>query len=125
MKSLIFASALLLAVTAQTAPQVDSPIDSKTLEALRQNVCSEVVDYAKSEGLKKYKMRHCLKNLEVSYIDEKYNVDSNAPVKYEIHFQDDYAKELMDTEQWIMCEIFITEPINPDNYEFFYCSIEG
>lgn len=103
----------------------DSPIDVKIIEALRQNVCQDVVNYAKDEGLKNYRLRHCLKNLEVSYVSEIYNVDAKAPAQYKIDLEDDYAKELMPTEQWIMCEVYMTEPLDPDNYEFSYCSIEG
>ena len=70
-------------------------------------------------------MRHCLKTLEFSYVDEIYSVDPDAPIQYKVVFQDDYAQELIETEQWIMCEIELTEPMVPEIYEFGYCSIEG
>lgn len=128
MKNLILPTLIifLLSTTINASPAAKvQPIDAKILEAIKQNVCQDVVSYAKQEGLQKYKLRHCLKNLEVSYVDEAYNVNPKAPVKYQIYFQDDYAKELHETEQWIMCEVYMTEPLHPDNYEFSYCSIEG
>lgn len=123
---LIFTIAFVLSFSAQAAPdEKNLPLDAEDLKVLKQNVCHDVVSFARTEGLKKYRMKHCLKNLVISYVDEVYNVNPSAPKKYQFIFQDDYAAELFETEQWIMCEIYLTEPLNPNIYEFSYCSIEG